>query len=160
MEWTPYRFDDFGLSCDLFRGAPVAVELDARAAERGYLAQGEGALSLFVSYGPEATLDVWLERALAGGPDAAHVAEARTPARLCGGPAERVVVEVAPTPPAWGHWPDGTTAPPVEPGAVRLALVSGRHRGTPLVAAFRRPAADAAAAEAEAHFFDSFRCDA
>lgn len=160
MEWMRYRFEDFGLSCDLFRGSPVAVDLDARAGERGYLAQGEGALSLFVSYGSEATLDVWLERALAGGPQKARVAEPRAAARLCGGPAERVVVEVAPTPPARGHWPEGTPAPPEEAGAARLALVSARHRGTPLVAAFRRPAADPAGAETEEHFFASFRCDA
>lgn len=159
MEWMRYRFGAFGLSCDLFRDAPVAVDLDARAGERGYLAQGEGGRSLFVSYGPDDTLDRWLERALAGGPDAARVAEARAPARLCDGPAERVVVEVAATPPAHGHWPDGTTAPSAVPGAVLLALVSARHRGTPLVAAFRRPAADPQGAEAEARFFASFRCD-
>jgi hypothetical protein len=160
MEWMRYRFDDFGLSCDLFRGAPVAVDLDERAGERGYLAQGEGALSLFVSYGPDATLELWLQRALAGGPRAARVAEPRAPTLLCGGPAERVVVEVAPTPPARGHWPEGTAAPPEYAGAVRLALVSARHRGTPLVAAFRRPTADPAGAETEEHFFASFRCDA
>jgi hypothetical protein len=160
MEWMPYRFGDFGLSCDLFRGAPVAVDLDARAGERGYLAQGEGALSLFVSYGPDDTLELWLQRALSGGPRAARVAEPRAPARLCGAPAERAVVEVAARAAPRGHWPHGTPVPPEVSGAVRLALVSARHRGTPLVAAFRRPAADPAGAETEDHFFASFRCDA
>jgi hypothetical protein len=163
MEWTIYRFVGFGVTCDIFRDARAAIDLDERMPNEGYLAQEHGPLALTVSYGAAAALDVWLQRALSGPSSAVSVVE-KSQGTLCGRRAERVVLGVTPPPSPAGTraGPNGLESMAVDSGdPFLLVALSGSHRQTPLLATFRRPLPRDAPdpyAVAEAHFFSSFRC--
>jgi len=156
MEWTRHDIAPFGLSCEVFAGPPLALDVDARAPGRLALAQDGGGCSLWVRWGPGETLDAWLERIVGDTLAPARVVEPRAAAVLCALAAERVAVDAALPPAAAGVFPEGERT--TETGTVRIALVGARHRGAPLLAGFRRPADDAGGARAEARFFASFRC--
>lgn len=161
MEWVTHHFEYFGLSCDIFRGAEVAVMLEPRTPNVGSLSQSEGAWALSVSYGPDAQLDTWLRRALSDSSAEVSVLERRA-AKICDYPAERVVLKVVPPSSAVGHRLDAQGVQPASAesgGPFLLTAVGAVHRRTPFTAIFQRPFSDAPAdADAEEHFFSSFRC--
>jgi hypothetical protein len=164
MDWTVHQLEHIGVTCDIFRNVRAAIDLDPRMPNESYLSQSTGPLALTVSYGAGAGLDVWLQRALAQESADVVIMERRASA-LCDRPAERVVLQVTPPPPPEGHrWgSQGPEAMPVESAEPFLLVALGAmHRGIPLLATFRRPASRTpldSNAEAEAHFFGSFRCE-
>jgi hypothetical protein len=157
MDWARQDLTPFGLSCEVFGGPDIALELESTEGHL-YLSQGSNGYALWVSWRPGETFDVWLARVLNDGTAPATVVEPRAPTRLCGVPAERVAIEAVLPPGAVGHREDGVVS--LESGTVRIVLVGAQHRGTPLVAGFRRPAVDSDGSLAEARFFESFRCQA
>jgi hypothetical protein len=161
--WTMFEFEPFGLSCAIFEATDYAILLDPGTPRVGLLSQRHLGTVLTVTYGPDATLDVWLERLAAGGHAQLDILE-RASSRMCDLAAERTVVHVTPPPTPVGsrlgsrgveHFADARRV------SLRVVIVGTRHRETPLLAVFQRPIVvrrvDPSSKD-EAHFFASFRC--
>lgn len=163
IEWESYYFEPFGLRCDIFKGASVAIMIDPKTPLTGYLSQSLGPLMLMVSYGTDSGLDNWAQRIIAQHGSKVFVYEERSPATVCARAAERMVLKVEPEFTAQGfRFKDGRveelSAENAEP--YLMAMIGTYHRRTPLLAMFRKPLAEAELYEsAEAHFFESFRCE-
>lgn len=157
MDWTPYRFERFGLVCDIFKDGSAAIQIDPRTPDVGYLSQSSKYLVLVVSYGPAASLDSWIQKMESETMAHVQLLEQRRPTLLCDLSAERIAYQVTSPPPAMGSRAGEPIMSGPE-GPFRITAVGTRHHGIPLLATFRRPLSDESI-EAEQHFFQGFRCD-
>lgn len=159
MEWTVYRFAPFGLSCDVPARGQMAVQLDGRKPQGGYLATSAGTASLFVMHGPDQSLDAWEARLRSRPTVRVEVVEQQAPTTLGARPAQRRTLRVSEE-----NAPVGTVVRPDSSIAhvtggypqAMLRTAVATDPSTPLLAEVQAPEAAWPSRDA-AHFFASFR---
>jgi hypothetical protein len=161
FQWKRYCFELFGLSCDVFADADPAILIDPQSPNLGYFSQTSGECSLIVSYGPEAVFNEWLDHQLKITGNQTNLVQPRRTIDFCGRKAEQVVLKIIPPPPAIGSRPGkegGITIHGGETAPYLFKMIGAAHRQTPLLVAFKRPAADDPVYQkAETRFFGSFQ---